>query len=281
MSSTYLKIGAALLASSALLAWQPAQACSTAAWTTVVGSATAGQADAGVRRYSGRCGLSAPMSPNSYVVESANHSNEGVSTPLRARFFVFPAVSGGTATLFQGLDGASNPVVQVHYNAATQQFQFQTPNGTGSTTGTAPASRWYRIELTYSAGQPMTASVIGNAGITYAVTGLPSAGAAGVDSVRLGAIAGTAAGTVFVDEYEASRSTDMGTSPFANVCRGDADGSGARNSTDALAVRNEFLSGGATLALGSPDCDENGSINSTDALCIRQIFLSGAGACPN
>jgi hypothetical protein len=279
---TSIKLGAVLVASAAMFAWQPASAqCSTAAWSAVEGTATAGSpvSDPAVRRYSGRCGLSATLPATGYVVESTSHSGEGVSTPLRARFFVFPGVSGGSVTLFQGMDAGNNPVVQVHYNAATGQFQFQTPNGTGTTATTAPASRWYRIEVVYQANQALSASVRGNGGLNYAVSGLPNAGAAGVDAVRLGAISGTATGAVFVDEYEASRAESGGPGVFTTLVRGDADGNGVCNSSDITAIARDFLftelgpAPNRQAAAGQPDCTEDGAVNSSDITCLARRII--------
>jgi hypothetical protein len=281
-----IKLAAALLAGSALLAWHPAadaQSCSTAAWTSVAGNAIAGAAtsDPEVRRYSGRCGLMGTIPGTGYVVESTSHSNEGDTAPLRVRFFVFPQVSSGSVTIFQGMDAntGGNAVVQVHYNAGSQRFEFQTPSGTGFTSGTAPASRWYRVELVYQRNTALSASVRGNGGTTLAVSNAPNAGPGVVNAVRLGAVAGSN-GTVFVDEYEASRSASGGPGVFTTVVRGDATGDGQCNSSDITAIARDFLftelgpGGSRQLAAGQADCNEDGEINSSDITCIARRIIN-------
>jgi len=64
------------------------------------------------------------------------------------------------------------------------------------------------------------------------------------------------------------------------LCIGDTNASGTRNVADAIAVRNEALSGGATPAGGQPDANENGTINAQDSILIRNFALGGLSACP-
>lgn len=262
------KLFGALLACSALYAAPEAQAqsCSTAAWDggTVTGTGSA----AATRKYSGSCGLSGTL-PTGYVTESTNHSAEGVAAPLHVRFFVYPGITSGNVTVFQGMDANSggNSVIQVHYNAASQRFEFQTPSGTGFTTGTAPSASWYRVMLTYQANQALVATVKGNGGTVYAVSGLPNAGAAGVEAVRLGAVAGTATGTVFVDEYEASRAAgDPGMAPKH---RGDANDDGGVSGPDIVLVARQ--AGGFITNPGQPDCNEDGGVSGPDIICTARI----------
>jgi len=92
----------------------------------------------------------------------------------------------------------------------------------------------------------------------------------------LGWVSGAGAGQINVDAFESRRSTAI-----PRLCRGDANGDVNRNSGDLVAVRNEFLSGGVTLAAGQPDCNEDGTINSGDLVCARNVFLGGLGACSN
>jgi hypothetical protein len=282
-----LKLTAALVAGASFFAWQPVQAqCSTAAWTGApVGNAAAGAAPT-VRRYSGACGLSAVMPGTGYVVESTNHANEGVTAPFRARFFVYPAITSGNVVVFQAMDAdsAGNPLVQVRYDATAQRFDFINSAGAvRSTSGTAPASRWYRVTVEYQAnlGTGLNGSVRGNGGQTFALAGgaQPTTNV-GVQAVRVGAISGSATGgSVFVDEYEASRAAMATESPFTAVIRGDANGNGTCASNDITATANELLfnligaGGDRQLAAGQPDCDENGTVNSADLTCTAQRLI--------
>jgi hypothetical protein len=274
-----LKLATALVAGASFFAWQPVQAqCSTAAWTSVSGNATAGSAPA-VRRYSGACGLSAAMPGTGYVVESTNHGNEGVTAPFRARFFVYPAISAGNVVVFQAMDAntAGNALVQVRYDADAQRFDFINSAGAvRSTTVTAPSSRWYRVTIQYSANSPtgFNASVVGNGGQTITVGGSAQATTnVGVQAVRLGAVVGTAtAGSVLVDEYEASRADLATANPYSMVCRGDANKDGNLNVFDTIQIINEGVFG--TLAIGQPDCNEDGSVNVFDTICIINRSLA-------
>jgi len=274
------KLGALLLAGSAVCAFQTAhaQSCNTTAWNGTSGTAVAGSAvsEPAVRRYTGSCGLS--TSVPGYVFENTQHENEGGTSPLHVRFFVYPEITSGTTTVFQGLDAVNgNPVVQVHYNATNQRFEFQTPNGTASTSGTAPRAKWYRVALTYQSGNAISASVRGNGGTTYTVASPPLAGSGLVDEVRLGAISG-ASGTVFVDEYEASRAA--GSEPtMAAVVRGDASGDGVCNVGDITTLARDLLfqdlgaGGTRALAPGQPDCDEDGNVNVGDITCFARRLI--------
>jgi hypothetical protein len=274
-----LKLSAALLAGAAFFAAPAAEAqsCTTAAWTSVQGTATAGTTPA-VRRYSGVCGLTAAAGAG-YVIESVNHDSEGLASPFRARFFVFPAITAGTATVFQAMDANSggNAVLEVRYNATSGTFEFT--NGVGGNvraTAPAPASRWYRVEVQYEANTAISGSVIGNGGQTYAFAGAAiNAGASGINAVRVGAVAG-GTGAVFVDEYEASRAALTTTNPFTLICRGDANGDGSIGVGDAIAIANEF---GGTRATGQPDCNEDGSIGVGDAVCVANRFATTGSSC--
>jgi hypothetical protein len=268
-----VKIATALVAGASFFAWQPVQAqCSTAAWTSVAGSASAGSAPA-VRRYSGACGLTATMPGGGHVVEATNHANEGVSAPFRARFFVFPAITSGNVVVFQAMDAdsAGNALVQVRYDAAAQRFDFINSVGTvRSTSVAAPPSKWYRVSVEYQAnsGTGFNASVTGNGGqaITLAGGALPTTNV-GVQAVRLGAVSGTApGGSVFVDEYEASRAAMATANPYSVVCRGDANKDGNLNVFDTIQIINERLNG--TLTIGQPDCNEDGTVNVFDTICV-------------
>jgi hypothetical protein len=279
-----LKLATALVAGASFFAWQPVQAqCSTAAWTSVSGNATAGSAPA-VRRYSGACGLSAAMPGTGYVVESTNHANEGVTAPFRARFFVYPAISAGNVVVFQAMDAntAGNALVQVRYDADAQRFDFINSAGAvRSTTVTAPSSRWYRVTIQYSANSAtgFNASVVGNGGQTITVGGSAQATTnVGVQAVRLGAVAGTAtAGSVIVDEYEATRADMATTSPFSMICRGDANNDGSLNVFDAVRINAEVLSD--VPGPGQPDCNEDGNINVFDTVCLVNRVLADQ-TCP-
>jgi len=139
------------------------------------------------------------------------------------------------------------------------------------------AGRWYSVELfhnTAGGAGSFTASVAGNNGFTGSSTG--TATATGIGSASLGMISG-GAGTLIVDEFESTRSADTA---IGRLCIGDTNASGTRNVADAIAVRNEALSGGATPAGGQPDANENGTINAQDSILIRNFALGGLSACP-
>jgi hypothetical protein len=98
-----------------------------------------------------------------------------------------------------------------------------------------------------------------------------------VGSAQVGNIEGVAS-TVSMnfDEFDSSR----GATAIGFLCRGETNSDGLRNSTDGVAVRNEFFgyNGGVNAALNQfqPDCNMDGVVNSTDGVCIRNIFLAGA-----
>ena len=267
-----------------------ALACTTGAWdngesnsngladtTAIAGSPSPD----GIARYSGACGLEPADGAASFVMDNTpaaeGAASSGGGQPYRARFYVLAANPGASTAVFRATDaddGAGNELVSVDFDGTAFTF-FQGGAQTDSVNVTA--GRWYSIEIFYQVGEASTATVESGAiGFSeVASLGTPASGTIG--SIQLGAIDGAAnASALKFDEFESTRSE---TTAIGRLCRGDADGSGARNSSDGLAIRNEFLSGGSTLATGQPDCDENGSVNSTDGLCVRNIFLAGQGAC--
>jgi hypothetical protein len=288
-NSFKLNLLASALVGAGLLFSGSASACSIALWE----GATTAPANAAAEptpnsnaspRYSGRCGLQV-NAIDSYVGDnSPNGTTDGTGNPYRARVYVWTGWTGGTATVMRaasGDDGAGTQAFAIKYNPTAGAFEFEYggPANVGTIAGIV-ANRWYGIEVNYQGGQALQAFVQGGGSDTELTFAAPPAAAPAtpVGSIRLGVLAGSAgAGRFAFDDFESTRS---GAARIGFLCRADADGSGARNSTDGLAIRNEFLSAGANLAGGQPDCDQNGVINSTDGLCVRQIFLSGAGACP-
>jgi hypothetical protein len=172
-----------------------------------------------------------------------------------------------------------NALVQVRYDAGAQRFDFINAAGAvRSTTGVAPASRWYRVTVEYQANSPtgLNASVRGNGGQTIALGGSAQATTnVGVQAARVGAIAGSAtAGSVFVDEYEASRASMDTAAPFTAIVRGDSTGDGQCNSSDLTSIANDIvfrlIGAPGIKSTGQPDCDENGIVNSSDLTCLAQ-----------
>jgi hypothetical protein len=289
-TSRIMKIGLASLAGLAAVAWQPAQAqCNTSAWTGVTGAplASGPDATAGFIRYSGSCGLRPAAGP-SFVQEATRHANEGsVDSPFRARFFAYTGISAGSPVVFRARTGAGVSVVDVTYDRTNQRFTFA-PNGAAAVStanGTAPANRWVEVRFVYQAGQPFTAQTR-HLGVTTSTTPTAAVGANTVEDVQLGLVSGSATGTLFFDEYEASRALADGPTVFSLLCRGDADKSGQYELNDIFGVVDEFLrnQGDSTRAraTGQPDIDQNGLIELADIFGVVDAFLAvqaGGGGC--
>ena len=270
-----------------LTAGNAAQACSLTAWNAALqgGAPTTGSPPT-FKKISGSCGMAAGVTSANFVTESANHSAEGNTSPLRVRFFVFTGITAGTPTVFRALkgEGTGNSVVEIDYDAVDQNFDFRV-NGVaaGSTTaGSAPRNRWISVRFAYQIGQTFAAST-GSQGTSTALT-TTAVGAAGetVDSVQLGVVAPNgASGNLFFDEYEASRAASAGSGfdgPFTKRCRGDANGNGQYDLTDIFNVIDEFLflqgDTSKSMATGQPDYDENGATELTDIFGTIGAFLA-------
>lgn len=269
------------LAVAALVGMNAAMAaCNTTQWgqggvTAVVGTPTAGNPTAAVKRYSGQCGLAATSAAN-YVQDGS----PAAEASFIARFYVYPGVTGGSPTVFNAASvGTSVPdynILSVEFNGTG--FNFKNRAGATAFTLAATASKWYAVEVKYTrATNTVDAKVRGNVGAEVTGTGSTFTvdnAADGVDYVQFGWVSGAATGTVHVDAYESRRSTDIG-----RLCRGDANGDLVLNVGDRGAVTSETL--GIALASGQPDCNEDGTINVGDRGCITTRVLAADNCTTN
>lgn len=261
---------AAVFGSGALMA----QTCNTNAWGVdlgpgqgVAGAPTAASPNAGVSRYSGRCGLQSNTAGS--FVRDGSPSDEPTYI---ARFYVRPNVTAGTAVVFQALDDAvpGTPAIQVSQTGAQLGIAAR---GATSTTVPITAGRWYSVELNWTAGGNMSYIVQGN-GATTSSTGTLSGITAGtqVDQANLGWISGGSVGSVETDAFESRR-----TQPIGRLCRGDANGDTFLGVQDRVAIVNEIL--GNSLAGGQPDVNEDGFVGVQDRVGIVNRILAG-DTCP-
>ncbi len=249
-----------------------AQACNTNAWGVDLspGAGTSGSVVAGsptgvppVSRYSGRCGLLSDTAGE--FVSDGSPLNEPTYI---ARFYVRPAVTSGTAVVFQALeDLQGTPSIQVSQTG--NQLAFAARGATGGTPVSIVAGAWYSVEVNWTAGGSMTYNVRGN-NAASASTGTLTGVAAGaqVDQANLGWISGGSGGSITTDAFESRR-----TQPIGRLCQGDANASNSITSADRFAITQEI---GGTLATGQPDCNESGSITSADRFCVTQLIGAGA-----
>jgi hypothetical protein len=280
-----LKLSAALLAGAAFFAAvQPAQAqaCTTAAWSSVTAGAnapTAGSVANGVRLYKGACGLRTASTGPSIVEEATNHSAEGASSPFTARFFVYTGLSGGSPVVFRALDQDSggSSVIDAVYNTATQNFSFTVNGNTVSTANnSAPLNKWVEVLMVYRSGEALTGytrttgTPVTN-DITANIPGGATAGAATVERVQLGLVAGgSGTGAIHIDEYEASRASPGGRPALSATCRGDASGNGSITAGDRAIITAAI--NGTFGPERSPDCNEDGNITAGDRACVTALI---------
>lgn len=247
-----------------------AQTCNTTAWGVGLGAGQAVQGSpapgsptdaTAVSRYSGRCGLLSDTAAE--FVRDGSPNDEGTYI---ARFYVRPAVTTGTAILFQALqDLQAVPSIEIGFNGT--QFTIAA-RGAVSTTAPATSGRWYAVEVNWTAGGAMTYNIKG-AGSVTAATGSLSGVTAGaqVDQANLGWISGGSGGTVNTDAFESRR-----TQPIGRLCRGDAFPSDSYNIQDRIALNNEILrlNGDATrnLSTGQPDVNEDGTASVQDRILL-------------
>lgn len=269
------------LAVAALVGMNAAMAaCNTTQWGqgaptggAVVGAPTAGDPTAGVKRYSGLCGLRSTAS-GQYVQDGLPSAEPSFIT----RFYVYTGVSGGTATVFNAIsDQAGTPdnVISVEFNGTS--FDFKNRLGASGGTLAAAANKWYAVELKWArATGNLDVKVQGansTTGLTGAFTGytVETPASHGIDMVQLGFISGTGTGQIQVDAYESRRSTDIG-----RLCRADANASGSVNAADRSIITAELA---GTLASGQADCNEDGNVNAADRSCVTNLLSLGVGTC--
>ncbi|MBD8527329.1 dockerin type I domain-containing protein [Pseudomarimonas arenosa] len=272
-----LKLAALGLMALGLTAGQ-AEACSTGAWSDTSGAVLAGGPTdpdpglQGVLKLRGACGLQTPASGVAYVEESVNHAAEGGTSPYHARFFVH--TGGSSATIFQAFpsDVSGTPVVSIAYDSVDQNFDFNVNGGTLSTAaGSAPANRWVAVYFTYDASTSFTAATR-TGRVRSEATGSVTPGAATIEAVRLGQLAGGGTGVFNFDEFESSRAASVPSGPdgpFTMVCNGDANGSGTITAADRAAITAEIA---GTAASGQTDCNENGSVTAGDRACVTNLI---------
>lgn len=278
------------LAGLALFTGSQAFACSTSLWgagltggaggaQAAIGAVAAGQPNGGgggtSKRYSGLCGLTADA-----VGEYVQDGSPQAEATLIARFYVHSNLTSGTPVIFRAAEGAPDAanatVYSIRYNRANQQFEAVNATGTVTPIGAASSAlnnKFYHVHTTWTrATGNLDVAIKGNGTntiSTFNLTGFPSSGgAAGPDFVQLGAVSGTAVGTVSVDAYESRRSTAI-----PPLCRGDANGNGLLNVGDRGTVGLEVL--GTALATGQPDANEDGTINVGDRGAIGTRVLNG------
>ncbi len=258
-----------VLAAAVLLAvpFASAEACNFNAWNgntaATAGAVTAGP-QTGQRTYEGVCSLR--TAAGQFVTDNT----PSAEATYQARFYVYTSGNGKIFSATTANSNGGTEVVGVSYNGTAFTFS----GATGVAPIPAAPNAWHSVTLTHVSGGAFSVSVQGN-GAATPTTGAGTSATASVSSASLGFI-GAGTGTFDLDAFESTRST----TPIARLCRGDTNGDGARNITDAIRARNQFVSGGASPAGGQADINEDGSVNITDAIQIRNAFVSGQSACP-
>lgn len=295
-SPTWLhRAWAGLLLGVGLVATGPLWACTTGAWgvglaggaggaQSAIGGVVVGQPYGGggttALRYTGQCGLRA-SSAGQYVQDG---TPEAEATYV-ARFYVHVNMTTGTPVVFRALEGApgsSTPIVSIQYNRSSQRFEAVNRLGSVSTIGatnSAVNNNFYHVHLDWTRATGALGVTIQGAGAnspnaTASLSGFgsTSSASAGPDFIQLGWVAGTAAGAVNIDSFEARR-----TGPIPRLCRGDANNSGSLSVGDRGAVTTELLN--QAPSAGPSDCNENGSVSVGDRGCITALLLAGVNAC--
>lgn len=263
----------------------------TAVGTPTPGNPTPSDADGVVSRYSGACGLKSSAAGN--YVQDGSPSGEAAYI---ARFYVYTG-NTGEADVFHARSNGANAatdatgvaddynVVRVTYDAGVGALKFYNRSNVASAPVTAAPNKWFAVELAWTRSSGELDVVVRGGSLAQvnpaAFTGFSVAdNAHGVDYARLGWISGGAGGPVYVDAFESRRST-----PIGRLCRGNANANVLSDveidNSDSIAVRNEVLSNGATLAGGNPDCNEDGEVGTADQICIRNYILADNVLCSN
>lgn len=247
-----------------------AEACSTAAWSATVGSASAVEPfeQAGATRYSGHCALGAVPGTVGHVVD-----NTPSDTVYRARFQVYTGTSDASPTIFRATSAdnlTATALLSVAYSGPLQRLEF---SAAGETLVVGVSrNRWVAIEVLYQGGVPLQAWAT-HRGVQATLVGTSNLPAVPVESVGLGVVAASAGtGRVYVDEFDSTRSSSTRIGP---LCRGDSSADGAIGLSDASFIATERVQ--RVLASGQPDCNEDGVVDVFDVACTHRRRIDGDG----
>jgi hypothetical protein len=252
------------LLAAGILFGSTALACTTDGWLGgVTGTPLAGSpSPEGVARVSGVCAMelggAGSVKDTSPTAEPTTHT----------RFYVKADGVSGSPVIFQAFsdEDAISSLVTVTYDGSNFVFDA----GAGASANVPGSSGWNIVEMDWTGGETMDYWVNADAvAEPLNPTGTVNASTGTMESVILGAPAGLN-GFLTFDNYEMRRTSDIG--PVTN---GDSNNDTNVNSGDLVGVINEWLSGSAVLAPGTPDCNLDGNVNSGDLVCIINAWLGG------
>ncbi len=244
--------------------------CTTANWSDgqgVSGVVFVGTQGSENRRYAGPCGARMVGDGNNFLVDD---SPSAESTYI-ARFYAFLDDLSGEVAIFDALNSAGDPEIQVWFDSGLNRLTLRIYDANDQALdlhATAIGSGWHSVELVWEASE--------SAEIRFAVNSsdtnddvVISADTSGLEihAARLGLINGadsSVAGHADFDDFDSRRNTRPG-----RLLRGDATNSGSVTLSDLFAVNTERT--GGAFAAGQPDCTESGSITLSDLFCVNAI----------
>ena len=223
------------------------------------------------RRYAGPCGLRVPLDDEPRYVRDGSPAAE---SEYKVRFYVFLNDLSGNVLLFEAVDSAGDPLIEIWYDHANSVFaaDMETDSGAENLGELPAAPGWNSIQFQWGSvtdedGVPVEGVnaefIVNESNPIRANLDLKDAL---LTEARLGNVSGANGGYLDFDDFDSRRS-----SPPGRLVRGDAANTGSVNSQDLQAVRNEIL--GSAFAAGQPDCTEDGSIGAPDLQCVRNIIL--------
>ncbi len=112
---------------------------------------------------------------------------------------------------------------------------------------------------------------------------VPTLDAAGLARVDLETVANTGRGApIFTDigAFESQGPDACGTTPPARFLRGEANGDGSIDLTDAVAVLFVLFAGLESNCEDALDCDDSGQLDTTDAVFLLEYLFRGGAAPP-
>jgi len=258
----------ALSAACLLFASQAALACTTDNWTGGTSGGVLASGPAGpdgnpqIARYSGVCAMQTAEDTAGWVQDNS----PGGIDRIVARFYVLNNLTGSSAQIYRGFSTESGSGSLFTVRLAADGGVRLIDNTTQQEVSQSGSTKWLSVEIDWSRGPNGSISLSVNGQDPEELINIGNSAAAPLQAVRLGNLNG-AAGILNFDAYESRRSTAVG-----RLLACDAQGDGAINVLDALAVINEINDAG--FGTGQPDCDDNGSVNVLDALEIITIINS-------
>ena len=222
------------------------------------------------RRYAGPCGLRVPLDDEPRYVRDGSPAAE---SEYKVRFYVFLNDLSGNVLLFEAVDSAGDPLIEIWYDHANSVFAADMETGSGAENlGELPAAPgWNSIQFQWGSVTDEDGVLVEGVNAEFIVNESNPIRAnldlkdALLTEARLGNVSGANGGYLDFDDFDSRRSMAPG-----RLLVGDANGDGRIGVGDLVAILSELNS--LSFASGQPDCNQDGRIGVGDLVCVLTIL---------